>query len=132
MKAKKKEDASTKRIVRLLHRRRQEIEALYRKLEKLYRLVPSPTPEEYEEIANGKRPLTLEVLLLGVLSQSLFYLSEAGVTIGYYRPYTKRALGKGTHEYWLKNLGHLIRREVKWRVEGPKLAMHDKGKTTND
>lgn len=126
MRAQKKEDVSTKHIVRLLHRRGREIEALRRKLEKLYRLVPFPTPEEYEEIAGGKRPLTLEVLLLGVIDESLFYLSEAGVTIKYYRPYTKRALGKGTHKYWLENLGHRIRREVKWRAEGPRLAMHGK------
>jgi hypothetical protein len=105
-------------VVRRLFRRVKKIKALYQEIDTLYDLVPAPTPEEFEEMASGKRPLTLEVLLLGVLGRCLFHLSEANVVIDHYRPYTERSLGDGTHEYW-RDLADRIRWEVKWRAEGP-------------
>lgn len=114
-----KETVSMQNIVRRLYRRVKKIEALYQEVDKLHELIPVPTPEEFEEMVSGKRPLTLEVLLIGVLGKSLFHLSEANVVIDYFRPYTSKSLGKGTHARWRAELAERIRREVKWRAQGP-------------
>ena len=105
-------------IVRRLLRRTKKIEALYQEIDKLHELIPLPTSEEFEEMMSGKRPLTMEVLLYGVIGRSLFYLSEANVVIDYYRPYTPKSLGKDRHRSW-RDLAENIRREVKWRAEDP-------------
>ena len=105
-------------LVRRLYRRVKKIEALYQEINKLQELIPAPTPEEFEEMVSGKRPLTLEVLLIGVLEKSLFHLSEANVVIDYFRPYTPKSLGKGTHARWRTELAERIRREVRWCTQG--------------
>jgi len=66
-------------------------------------------------MASGKQPITLEVLLIGVLGRCLFHLSEANVVIDYYRPYTPRSLAKRRHKW--RDFAGQIRREVKWRAE---------------
>ena len=109
-------DVSPQNIVRRLYRRVKKIEALYQEIDEIYDLIPAPTPEEFEEMASGKQPLTLEVLLIGVLGRCLFHLSEANVVIDYYGPYTLRSLAKGRHKW--PDLADQIRREVKWRAEG--------------
>lgn len=111
-------------IVRRLLRRTKKIEALYQEIDKLHELIPLPTPEEFEEMMKGKRPLTMEVLLYGVIDRSLFYLSEANVVIDYYRPYTPKSLGKDRHTFW-RDLAENIRREVKWRAEGPPVPLDE-------
>ena len=112
-------------IVRRLLRRTKKIEALYQEIDKLHDLIPAPTPEEFEEMVRGKRPLTLEVLLLGVLGRSLYHLSEANVVIDHYRPYTERSLGKGMHRFWQTDFVDYLRREVRWRAEGPPLPLEE-------
>lgn len=114
-----KEAVSMQNLVRRLYRRAKKIEALYQEVDKLHNLILVPTPEEFEEMVSGKRPLTLEALLIGVLDKSLFHLSEANVVIDYFRPYTPKSLGKGTHARWRTELEERIRREVKWRAQGP-------------
>lgn len=114
---------SPQNIARRLSRRVKKIEALYQEIDKLHDMIPAPTPEEFEEMASGKRPLTLEVLLLGVLGRCLFHLSEANVVIDYYRPYTPQSLGKERHKFWRTELTDRIRREVKWRAEGPPVPL---------
>jgi len=108
---------SMQNIVRRLNRRVKKIEALYEEVDKLHDLIPAPTPEEFEEMVRGKRPLTMEVLLIGVLGKSLFHLSEATVVIDYFRPYTPKSVGKDRHAFW-RELAERIRWEVKWRAEG--------------
>jgi len=110
-------------IVRRLSRRTKKIEALYQEIDRLHELIPLPTPEEFEEMMNGKRPLTMEVLLHGVIGRSLFYLSEANVVIDYYRPYTPKSLGKDRHKFW-RDLAENIRREVRWRAQGPATSLN--------
>jgi hypothetical protein len=114
-----KKAVSPQNIVRRLSRRMKKIEALYQEIDELHDMIPAPTPEEFEEMASGKRPLTLEVLLLGVLGRCLFHLSEADVVIDYYRPYTPQSLGKERHKFWRTDLAERIRWKVKWRAEGP-------------
>ncbi len=89
-------------------------------------MIPPPTPEEFEEMVSGKRPLTMEVLLIGVLGKSLFHLSEANGVIDYFRPYTPKSLGKGRHVFWRKDLAERLRWEVKWRAEGPPAPLEGK------
>jgi len=110
-----KRAVSPQNIVRRLYRRVKRIEALYQEIDELYDLIPAPTPEEFDEMASGKQPLTLEVLLIGVLGRCLFHLSEANVVIDYYRPYTPRSLSKGRHKW--RDFADQIRREVRWRAE---------------
>jgi len=111
-------------IVRRLKRRVKKIEALYEEVDRLHDLIPLPTPEEFEEMISGKRPLTMEVLLYGVIGRSLFYLSEANVVIDYYRPYTPKSLGKDRHRFW-RDLAENIRREVKWHAEGHSVPLEE-------
>src|SRR5215210_22629 len=106
-------------IVRRLYRRMRRIEKLYREVEALHDLVPVPTPEEFEEIVRGTKPLTLEVLLLGVLDRTMFHLSEARNAIDRYRPYSPSSLGKGVQQFWYQNLGAAIEHEVRFRAKGP-------------
>ena len=98
-------------------RRLLDLATLAEEVEKLRELIPVPTPEEFEEMVRGERPLTLEVLLLGVLGESLFHLNEAAATIDYYRPFTEEALETGTHARWRENLADRIRREVEERED---------------
>lgn len=114
---------SPQNIVRRLSRRVKKIKALYEEVDELYDLIPAPTPEEFEEMVSGRRPLTLEVLLIGVLGRCLFHLSEANVVIDYYRPYTPQSLGKERHKFWRTDLAERIRWEVKWRAEGPPVPL---------
>jgi hypothetical protein len=108
---------SMQNIVRRLNRRVKKIEALYQEVDELHDMIPAPTPEEFEEMVSGRRPLTMEVLLIGVLGKSLFHLSETNVVIDYFRPYTPKSLGKDRHVFW-RELAERIRWEVKWRTEG--------------
>jgi hypothetical protein len=117
LRTEEREAVSMKNIVRRLKLRVKKIDALYQEVSKLHDLIPVPTPEEFEEMESGKRPLTLEVLLIGVLSKSLFHLSEANVIIDYFRPYTPKLLGKGTHVRWRVELAENIRREVRWHAQ---------------
>ena len=116
---------SAQNTVRRLFRRAKKIETLYQEIDKLYELIPLPTPEEFEEMMGGTRPLTLEVLLFGVLGQSLFYLSEANVTIDYFRPYTPKSLGRSTHIFWRTDLADRIRREINWRAQHPPIPLDE-------
>ena len=105
-------------VLRRLSRRVKKIEALHQEIDQLYDLISAPAPEEFEEMARGKRALTLEVLLLGVIGQCLYHLSESKAVIDHFRPYTPRSVGKGTHRFWRTELMNRIRQEVKWRAEG--------------
>lgn len=123
MRDEEKGTVSVQNIVRRLDRRVKKIEALYQEIDKLHDMIPAPKQEGFEDMASGSRPLTLEVLLIGVLGQCLFHLSEASATVDYYRPYTLKSLGKGTHGYWRTDLADRIRGEVKWRAEGPPVLL---------
>ena len=123
MNGEEKGSVSMQNVVRRLFRRAKKIEALYQEIDKLHELIPLPTPEEFEEMMSGNRPLTLEALLFGVLGQSLFYLSEANVTIDYFRPYTPKSLGKRTHIFWRTDLKDRIRREINWRAQHPPVPL---------
>lgn len=121
-----KQQPSTSTIVRRLRQKVPRITALYQEVDELYRQISAPTPEEYRDIESGRSPLTLEVLLIGVLGQAMYNLSEANVTIDYYRPYTEKGLGTGTQWRWKEQLGNRIEREVAWRARRAKAASEEK------
>lgn len=125
MKGEERGSVSMQNIVRRLNLRVKKIEALYEEVDKLHDLIAAPTPEEFEEMVRGKRPLTMEVLLIG---KSLFHLSEATVVIDYFRPYTPKSLGKDRHTFW-RELAERIRWEVKWRAEGPPVRLDEEAES---
>ena len=107
LKGEAKEAVPMQNIVRRLKRRIKKIEVLYQEVDELYDLMP----------------LTLEVLLIGVLGKSLFHLSEANVVIDHFRPYTLKSLGKGTHVFWRAEFADRIRREVRWHAQDPPVPL---------
>jgi len=55
----------------------RQAERLYRELGELESALPAPAPEDYERMASGDRPLSVEAHLLGALRLAAFHLREA-------------------------------------------------------
>jgi len=72
LRVEEKEAVSPQNIVRRLYRRVKRIEALYQEIDKLHDMIPAPTPEEFEEMASGRRPLPWKFSSSGFLVDACF------------------------------------------------------------
>jgi hypothetical protein len=106
-----------------LRRRMQQVATLYKELQELEDMIAAPTPEEFEEMLRGTCPLTLEALMIGVIADASFHLSEAGVIVDRYGPYTPAAFAKAKHPFWRSHLKEVLGFVVRFRAEGPAIPL---------
>lgn len=106
-------ELSVRTIKRQVRQGMKRVEKICLELEALKAALPVPTLDEYARIAEGRERLSLETLLLGVICEARFHLSEASRIIEDYGGYSPSTVGRVERTTWrsdlLKSLGNVVK-----------------------